>query len=127
MTGPAHVLIVDDEPNIVLSLEFLLQQKGYRISLASDGDAAWRTLLAEPPDLVLLDVMLPGLDGFEICRRLRGDRRFDRTRIILLTARGREVDRLQGEDLGADLYITKPFSTRELVQEVERCLQAADG
>lgn len=127
MAQPSHVLIVDDEPNIVLSLEFLLQQKGYRLSLASDGETAWRTLLADPPDLVLLDVMLPGLDGFEICRRLRGDRRFDRTRIILLTARGREVDRLQGEDLGADLYITKPFSTRELVQEVERCLQSEDG
>jgi DNA-binding response OmpR family regulator len=127
MPQPAHVLIVDDEPNIVLSLEFLLQQKGYRISLASEGEAAWSALLADPPDLVLLDVMLPGMDGFEICRRLRGDRRFDRTRIILLTARGREVDRLQGEDLGADLYITKPFSTRELVREVERCLQATDG
>ncbi len=118
----ARVLIVEDEPNIVLSLEFLLTQQGYGVAIARTGEDALRQAESFAPDLVLLDVMLPGIDGFEVCRRLRA--RAEPPKIILLTARDREVERLKGLDLGADLYITKPFSTRALLEDVRRCLEA---
>ncbi|MEM6793001.1 MAG: response regulator [Acidobacteriota bacterium] len=115
-----RVLVVDDEPNIVLSLEFLLGQEGYRVSVARSGREALERARDEGPDLVLLDVMLPDCDGFEVCRRLRAAG--STPKIILLTARGREAERLRGLDLGADLYVTKPFSTRDLMAAVRRCL-----
>lgn len=122
---PAHVLIVDDEPNIVVSLEFLLGQQGYRVSVATTGDEALSAIEADCPDLVLLDVMLPGIDGFEVCRRLR--QRPDPPKVVLLTARGRDAERVKGLDLGADLYITKPFSTTQLMAEIRHCLGEAGG
>jgi DNA-binding response OmpR family regulator len=115
-----RILIVEDEPNIVLSLEFLLGQKGYAVTTVTSGEDALARYDAVAPDLVLLDVMLPGIDGFEVCRVLRA--RGARAKIVLLTARDREVERLKGLDLGADLYVTKPFSTRALLADVERCL-----
>lgn len=118
------VLIVDDEPNIVVSLEFLLGEEGYEVAVARDGDEALRRADEFRPDLVLLDVMLPGLDGFEVCRRLR--EREPAPKVVLLTARGRSAERLRGLDLGADLYVTKPFSTRDLLADIRRCLERAD-
>ena len=115
-----HVLIVDDEPNIVLSLEFLLRQQGYEVSVARDGEAALATAEERPLDLVVLDVMLPGLDGFEVCRRLR--EHTASLRILLLTARGRDVERVRGLEEGADAYVTKPFSTRDLMKKVAELL-----
>jgi DNA-binding response OmpR family regulator len=115
-----RVLIVEDEPNIVLSLEFLLGREGYEVAVATSGSDALERVDSFGPHLVLLDVMLPGLDGFEICRRLRA--RPEPPRIILLTARGREAERHKGLDLGADLYVTKPFSTRQLMADIRRCL-----
>lgn len=115
-----RILIVDDEPNIVVSLEFLLGQEGYRVAVARDGEEALRRAEQLRPDLVLLDVMLPGLDGFEVCRRLHA--RDPAPKVILLTARGRDAERVRGLDLGADLYITKPFSTRDLMAAIRRCL-----
>lgn len=115
-----RILIVDDEPNILVSLEFLLDQEGYEVALASRGNAALELVESFRPDLVLLDVMLPEIDGFEICRRLRARPR--PPKIILLTARGRDAERVKGLDLGADLYVTKPFSTRDLVVDIRRCL-----
>jgi two-component system, OmpR family, alkaline phosphatase synthesis response regulator PhoP len=120
MERKRHVLIVDDEPNIVLSLEFLLQQQGYEVSIARDGEAALAAAEERQPDLVVLDVMLPGLDGFEVCRRLR--ERSASLRILLLTARGRDVERVRGLEEGADAYVTKPFSTRELMKTVAELL-----
>ena len=120
-----RVLIVDDEPNIVLSLEYLLGQEGYEVAVAASGDEALARVEASRPHLVILDVMLPGIDGFEVCRRLRS--RPDPPKIILLTARGREAERLKGLDLGADVYVTKPFSTRELIANVRRCLGGGDA
>lgn len=117
--APARILVVDDEPNIVTSLEFLLGQAGYRVEVARDGAAALAALDAFRPDLVLLDVMLPGLDGYEVLRVLRARPELAGLKVILLTARGREVDRLKGLDLGADLYLTKPFSTRDLIATVK--------
>jgi DNA-binding response OmpR family regulator len=117
----AHrILIVDDEPNIAASLEFLLQRGGYEVRVAHDGEEALAQAEAFAPDLVLLDVMMPKLNGYEVCQRLRQGGRA--VKIVMLTARGREVDEEKGKALGADLYVTKPFSTRELVAQVRELL-----
>jgi DNA-binding response OmpR family regulator len=116
------VLIVDDEPNIVTSLEFLMKRNGYETLVARDGDEALRAVEAFRPDLLLLDVMLPRRDGFEVCQRLRADG-WTELKIIMLTAKGREAEIAKGMDVGADSYVTKPFSTRELVDHVARILE----
>jgi DNA-binding response OmpR family regulator len=123
----ASVLLVDDEPNIALSLELLMKQAGYEVRVARDGDAALRAVAERPPDLVLLDLMIPGRGGYEVCRTIRADPACARTKIVMLTARSREVEREKGLALGADDYITKPFSTRELVERVRRHLDPARG
>jgi DNA-binding response OmpR family regulator len=125
MEPKRRVLIVDDEPNIVLSLEFLLRQQGYEVSVARDGEEALAAASRLRPDLVVLDVMLPGLDGFEVCRRLRERPEHGGLKILLLTARGRDVDRVRGMDEGADAYVSKPFSTRELMKTVAELLEGA--
>ena len=123
----ASVLLVDDEPNIALSLELLMKQAGYEVRVARDGDAALRAVAERAPDLVLLDLMIPGRGGYEVCRTIRADPACARTKIVMLTARSREVEREKGLALGADDYITKPFSTRELVERVRRHLDPARG
>ena len=122
MEPKRRVLIVDDEPNIVLSLEFLLRQQGYEVSVARDGEEALAAAEEKRPDLVVLDVMLPGLDGFEVCRRLREHPENAGLKILLLTARGREVERVRGLEEGADAYVRKPFSTRQLMKTVAELL-----
>jgi DNA-binding response OmpR family regulator len=116
------VLIVDDEPNIVLSLEFLMKQQGYETRVARDGEEALAEVARFRPDLVLLDVMLPRRDGFEVCQRLRADGWSD-LKILMLTAKGRDVEIEKGLALGADGYVTKPFSTAELVARVADMLE----
>ena len=116
------VLVVDDEPNIVLSLEFLMKQAGYEVRVARDGEAALQAIEDRAPDLVLLDVMLPKRDGYDVCQAIRADPRWAGVRILMLTARGREIEREKGLALGADDYITKPFSTREVVERVKHYL-----
>ncbi|PRY70730.1 response regulator transcription factor [Halomonas ventosae] len=118
----AKVLVVDDEPNIVLSLEFLMQQAGFQVDTAEDGESALSRIAESPPDLVLLDISLPGISGFDVLEQLRGDRDHARLPIIMLTAHGREVEREKGLALGADDYITKPFSTQALVEKVKKLL-----
>lgn len=120
----ARILVVDDEPSIVTSLEFLLTQAGYRVSTAGDGDAGLEKARAERPDLILLDVMMPGRDGFEVCQTLRADPDMADTRIVMLTARSRDAEQTKGLALGADDYITKPFSTRALIARVQELLAA---
>jgi DNA-binding response OmpR family regulator len=122
MEPKRRVLIVDDEPNIVLSLEFLLRQQGYEVSVARDGEEALAAAEDWRPDLMVLDVMLPGLDGFEVCRRLRERPENASLKILLLTARGREVERVRGLEEGADAYVRKPFSTRQLMITVAELL-----
>ena len=117
---PERILIVDDEPNIVVSLEFLLGQEGYEVAVAATGEEALAAAASFRPDLVLLDVMLPGCDGFEVCRRVKAAA--DPPKVILLTARGRAAEQVMGLDLGAELYVTKPFSTRQLLADIRRCL-----
>ena len=122
MEPKRRVLIVDDEPNIVLSLEFLLRQQGYEVSVARDGEEALAAAEEQRPDLVVLDVMLPGLDGFEVCWGLRERPENAGLKILLLTARGREVERVRGLEEGADAYVRKPFSTRQLMKTVAELL-----
>ncbi|MBF0272903.1 MAG: response regulator [Magnetococcales bacterium] len=119
---PIEILIVDDAPNIVLSLEFLMKKEGFSVRSVGDGDAALQAVEERKPDLVLLDVMIPKKNGYEVCEAIRADSRYQGVRIIMLTAKGREVEQEKGLALGADDYVTKPFATRELVLKVREML-----
>jgi len=118
------ILVADDEPNIVISLEYLMKREGYTVLVARDGQEALDTIAREKPDLVLLDVMMPSKSGFEICQAVRASEDLQATKILMLTAKGRDTDVAKGLALGADAYMTKPFSTRELVQKVAEMLGA---
>lgn len=117
-----RILIADDEPNIVLSVEFLLSQRGYVTRVATDGEETLAAVTEFGPDLVLLDVMMPKIDGYEVAQQLRGAGR-EELKIVMLTAKGRDAEMAKGLAVGADLYVTKPFSTRELAEEVARLLE----
>jgi DNA-binding response OmpR family regulator len=112
------VLVVDDEPNIVLSLEFLMKQAGLEVRTAGDGQAALAAVQANTPDLILLDISMPNGDGFEVCRKIRENPVWQDIRIIMLTAKGKDSEREKGLAAGADDYITKPFSTHEVIDRV---------
>lgn len=116
------ILIADDEPNIVISLEYLLQRDGYRVLVARNGQEALDTVNASAPDLVLLDVMLPQVSGFEVCQKIRENPALAAMRIVMLTAKGRDVEMSKGLALGADAYVTKPFSTQDLLAQVRALL-----
>lgn len=116
-----RILIADDEPNIVMSLEFILQQSGFETAVARDGDEALKEVERFRPHLVLLDVMMPRRDGYEVCQTLRAAG-WDEVKIVMLTAKGRDTEVAKGLALGADAYVTKPFSTRELVARVRTLL-----
>ncbi|MGY0560874.1 response regulator transcription factor [Luteimonas sp. A277] len=116
------VLIADDEPNIVISLEFMMKREGYEVLVARDGVAALEAIRNQRPRLVLLDAMMPGMNGFDVCEAVRADPGLRDTLILMLTAKGRETDRARGIGVGADAYVTKPFSTRELAQQVRDML-----
>lgn len=122
--APARILVVDDDPTVSEVVARYLERDGYRVETVGDGRIALDRALAEPPDLVVLDLMLPGLDGLEVCRRLRA---LAPVPIVILTARGQESDRIVGLDLGADDYVAKPFSTKELVARVRAVLRRARG
>ena len=119
------ILIADDEPNIVISLEYLLQREGYAVLVARDGQEALDTIARERPALVLLDVMMPPKTGFAVCQAVRADEALQGTNILMLTFIGREIDLAKGRALGANAYMTKPFSTRELVLKVAELLGEA--
>jgi DNA-binding response OmpR family regulator len=116
------ILIVDDEPNIVLSLEFMMKKEGFAVAVAADGDAALEQVATFGPDLVLLDVMMPKKSGYEVCQILRADPAQVALKIVMLTAKGRETEVAKGIALGADAYVTKPFSTKDLVAQVKTLL-----
>jgi DNA-binding response OmpR family regulator len=118
----AKILIIEDDPVITISLEFLMKQNEHQVTLASNGEDGLQKAEQTLPDLILMDVMMPHRSGFELCQILRANRKFDSTRIVLLTAKGRDVDIQKGIALGADSYVTKPFSTRELVSKVKDLL-----
>ena len=119
------VLIADDEPNILISLEFLMKREGHQVLLARDGIEALALIRSERPALVLLDVMMPGKSGIEVCQAVRADEALAGTLILMLTAKGRDTDVAKGLGVGADGYVTKPFSTRELAQRVRGMLGQA--
>ncbi len=116
------VLVVEDEPNIVISLEFLMKKAGYHVRVARDGEEALKAVEESAPGVILLDVMIPKRDGYDVCQTIRANPDWADVRIIMLTAKGREVEREKGLALGADEYITKPYSTRELTQRVQELL-----
>ncbi len=118
-----RVLIVEDETDLVKLLKYNLEKEGFRVSYATDGAVALSEVRRDPPDLVILDLMLPGLDGLEVCRQLRRNDRFVRIPVLILSARGEEADRVVGLELGADDYVTKPFSTREVIARVRALLR----
>ena len=118
------ILIADDEQNIVISLEFLMKREGFEVTVANDGDEAVKRIRSDCPDLVLLDVMMPKKSGFEVCQEIKADPALGAVRILMLTAKGRDTEVAKGLALGADAYMTKPFSTKELVEKVRSLLGA---
>lgn len=118
------ILIADDEQNIVISLEFLMKREGFEVLVATDGEEAVARIRKDCPDLVLLDVMMPKKSGFEVCQEIKSDPALGGVRILMLTAKGRDTEVAKGLALGADAYMTKPFSTKELVEKVRSLLRA---
>lgn len=112
------ILIVDDEPNIVMSLEFLMKKAGFEVAVAADGEEALTQVVRFNPDLILLDIVMPKKSGYEVCEALRADPDRKEVRIVMLSAKGRDTDVAKGMALGADAYVTKPFSTKDLVTRV---------
>jgi DNA-binding response OmpR family regulator len=119
---PKEILIVDDEPSIVVPIQFLMEQQGYNVIIAENGHDALDLIYKYIPDLILLDIMLPGIDGYEVCEIVRLNPKLRDIKIIFLTAKGREVEIAKGLALGADAYITKPFSNADLVAKVKTVL-----
>jgi DNA-binding response OmpR family regulator len=117
-----RILIVDDEPNIVVSLEFLMKREGFEVAVATDGEAALKSVEEKKPDLVLLDIMLPKKNGFEVCQTIRANPDLQAVKIVMLTAKGRDTEVAKGTALGADAYMTKPFSTKDLIAQVRQIL-----
>jgi len=117
------VLIVDDEPSIIVALQFLMEQSGYATVVAFSGEEAMEAVAKHHPDLILLDIMLPVVDGFEVCQRVRENPDWKTIRIVLVTALGNEANVTKGLDLGADAYVTKPFSNADLVAKVKELLE----
>jgi DNA-binding response OmpR family regulator len=117
------VLIVDDEPSIIVALQFLMEQSGYATVVAFSGEEAMEAVAKHHPDLMLLDIMLPVVDGFEVCQRVRENPDWNDIRIVLVTALGNEANVTKGLDLGADAYVTKPFSNADLIAKVKELLE----
>ncbi|AFK04931.1 response regulator receiver protein [Emticicia oligotrophica DSM 17448] len=112
------VLIVDDEPNILLSLEFLMKKEGFIVFIARDGEEAFDIINREKPRIVLLDIMMPKVDGYEVCKFIKSNKDTSDTKVVFLSAKSKEADIEKGYSIGADLYIPKPFSTRDLVKKI---------
>jgi DNA-binding response OmpR family regulator len=121
------ILIVDDEAYIVTSLEYVMQSAGFEVAVAYDGVEALEKVAETVPDLVILDLMMPKLDGFEVCEKIRENPLWKDIRIIILTAKGRDIERKKGMSLGADDYMTKPFSTRDILNRVKELLAESEG
>jgi len=116
------ILIADDEPNIVVSLEFLMRQQGYTVKVVSAGDEALAAVAEFAPDLILLDVMMPRMSGYDVCQKVRENPAWAAIKIVMLSAKGRDIEVTKGMAVGADAYVTKPFATRDLIAKVRAML-----
>jgi DNA-binding response OmpR family regulator len=116
------ILAVDDEPNILLSLEYILEAEGYDVRVARDGEEALKLAEEIRPDLILLDVAMPRMDGYEVCRQLRQREHLASVKVVMLTAKGQPLEKRKGLAVGADVYVTKPFSSEELLEEIQAAL-----
>lgn len=116
------ILVVDDDPYILMSLEFLMKKEGFDVSVARNGTEALDTINKEIPTLVLLDIMMPDVDGYAICKHIKSTKKLKDIKVVFLSAKTKESDIQKGYDLGASLYVTKPFSTRELMKQVKELL-----
>jgi len=116
------ILVADDEPNIVTALEFLLSRAGYTVRVARNGEEALAAIAGDAPDLVLLDIMMPVKSGYEVCKRIREQPEWRQIKVVMLSAKGRDAEVTRGLAMGADLYVTKPFSTRELLEQIKTLL-----
>ena len=123
----ARILVIEDEPDIQQILEYNLREKGHKVFIASKGEEGLRIAREKRPDLVLLDLMLPDIPGTEICKALKSDPATRNTQVVMLTAKGEEIDRVVGFELGADDYVVKPFSVRELLLRVQAILRRSQG
>jgi DNA-binding response OmpR family regulator len=123
MTEKKKVLAVDDEPNILMSIEFILEMEGYEVHIARDGEEALEVAGRVRPDLILLDVNMPLKDGYEVCRILRERELLAGTKVIMLTAKGQTLERKKGLEVGADEYVTKPFSADELLEKIRTLIE----
>lgn len=112
------ILIVDDEPNILMSLEFLMKKEGYEVYIARDGSEAMEIINSKFPETIILDIMMPEVDGYQVCKYIKEDLKDKDIKVIFLSAKSKEEDIKKGYEMGADLYLTKPFSTRNLVKKV---------
>ncbi|HPH85985.1 MAG TPA: response regulator [Ferruginibacter sp.] len=124
MSSPYTILVVDDDPYILMSLEFLMKKNGYDVVVARNGTEALELLDKQAPHLVLLDIMMPDVDGYEICRYIKKTSSLKNTKVIFMSAKTKDADIKKGYELGASLYVTKPFSTRELVKQIKELLPA---
>ena len=115
----AKVLVVDDEPNILMSLEFLMRKSGYEVYIARDGAEAMQLVHEQHPSVLVLDIMMPEVDGYEVCRLIKTNPGLAQIKVIFLSAKSKEADIDRGYAAGADLYLTKPFSTKELVKRIQ--------
>lgn len=124
---PHKILIVEDEPNIIAPLQFLMERNGFQVAVASTGEDAMASVLSFIPDLILLDITLPGIDGFEVCQAVRNIPEQQHTKIIFLSAMGRDMDIAKGMAIGADAYVTKPFSNADVVKKVKDLLNDGEN
>lgn len=115
-----RVLIVDDEPNILLSLDYLLRKNGHQVSVARNGTEALQQIEEHPPEIVLLDIMMPDVDGYEICTRIKSDPTTQHIKVVFLSAKSKKTDIEKGLSLGADMYLLKPFSNKEILQRIQQ-------
>jgi len=118
------ILVVDDDPYILMSLEFLMKKNGFEVMVARNGTEALEIVEKQVPDIVLLDIMMPDVDGYAICKHIKNNKKLKDAHVVFMSAKSKESDIQKGYDLGASLYVTKPFSTRQLLKQVQELLSA---
>lgn len=124
MSDIKKILVVDDDPYILMSLEFLMKKNGFEVMVARNGTEALELVEKQVPDIVLLDIMMPDVDGYAICKHIKSSRKLKEAKVVFMSAKSKETDIQKGYDLGASLYITKPFSTRQLLKQVQELIQS---